>query len=196
MYDAIVLAGGSGRRLGGVDKAALEVGGQSLLARVLAAVGDAHRVVVVGPARDLPVGVVGTSEQPPGGGPVAGLAAGLALVDAPLVAVLASDLPFVSASTLLTLAAALDHSPVAIDGAQVVDEAGRGQPLTAVYRSAPLRAAIATLDEVANAPLRAVVAQLTMLDVEGVSQQASDCDTWADVDRARAQAGELPLEEP
>src|SRR4051812_33904528 len=35
-YDAIVLAGGGGRRLGGVDKATLEVGGRTLLDRVLA----------------------------------------------------------------------------------------------------------------------------------------------------------------
>ena len=107
-YDAIVLAGGAGRRLGGVDKAALEVGGRTLLDRVLAALVDARRVVVVGPSRSLPPGVIVTSEQPPGGGPVAGLAAGLDLVEAPLVAVLACDLPFVTVDTLRTLLAALE----------------------------------------------------------------------------------------
>src|SRR5262247_3408692 len=51
-YDVIVLAGGGGRRLGGLDKAALQVGNRSLLDRVLDACGRADRIVVVGPRRD------------------------------------------------------------------------------------------------------------------------------------------------
>ncbi|MGI8623834.1 MAG: NTP transferase domain-containing protein, partial [Solirubrobacteraceae bacterium] len=76
-FDAIVLAGGRGRRLGGVDKAALRVGDKTLLTRALDAVAGASRQIVVGPPRSLPDGVVGVSEEPLGGGPVAGLAAGL-----------------------------------------------------------------------------------------------------------------------
>ena len=72
-FDAVVLAGGSARRLGGVDKPALQVGGASLLERVLAAVPSAGRVVVVGPPRALPPEVVQVREQPPGGGPGAAL---------------------------------------------------------------------------------------------------------------------------
>ncbi|MGW0901366.1 NTP transferase domain-containing protein, partial [Streptomyces goshikiensis] len=40
-YDAIVLAGGAARRLGGVDKPALPVGARTLLDRVLDACPDA-----------------------------------------------------------------------------------------------------------------------------------------------------------
>ncbi|NJP68904.1 NTP transferase domain-containing protein, partial [Streptomyces spiramenti] len=36
-FDAVVLAGGAGRRLGGADKAAVRVGGRTLLDRVLTA---------------------------------------------------------------------------------------------------------------------------------------------------------------
>ena len=57
---AIVLAGGAGRRLGGADKAALDVGGRTLLERALAAVSGVP-TVVVGPARPLPPGVFGVS---------------------------------------------------------------------------------------------------------------------------------------
>jgi len=53
VFDAIVLTGGAASRLGGADKPALEVGGTTLLERVLAAVADAGRIVVVGPARPL-----------------------------------------------------------------------------------------------------------------------------------------------
>lgn len=199
MYDAIVLAGGSGRRLGGVDKAAVEVGGTALLDRVLSAVlGTAHHVVVVGPPRSLPAGAVGTSEQPAGGGPVAALAAGLALVDAPVVVVLACDLPFIRATTVSLLVAALGNQANALtaDGVALVDDSGRRQTLTAAYRTARLRAAVAGLDAVHGTPMHAVVGELTMLDVAAPSGQAVDCDTWDDVRRARSRAEAHPGEEP
>ncbi|MEU0572553.1 NTP transferase domain-containing protein, partial [Nonomuraea sp. NPDC005983] len=75
-YDAVVLAGGEARRLGGADKPGLTVGGRTIAERVVSAVPDAARVVVVGPERALP-GVVFTREDPPGGGPVPALRAGL-----------------------------------------------------------------------------------------------------------------------
>jgi molybdopterin-guanine dinucleotide biosynthesis protein A len=84
-FDAVVLAGGRARRLGGVSKPDVVVGGRRLLAHVLDAVGAsgpsgaASRTVVVGPpGLDVPAGVVRTLEDPPDGGPVAGLSAGLA----------------------------------------------------------------------------------------------------------------------
>jgi molybdopterin-guanine dinucleotide biosynthesis protein A len=194
-YDAIVLAGGTGRRLGGVDKAALDVGGRSLLDRVLEALVEAQRIGVVGPARDLPPSVIMACERPPGGGPVAGLAAGLVLVEAPLVAVLACDLPFVTVDTLRSLVDAVASGGDAADGAQLVDESGRRQPLAAVYRSDRLRATISSLVQVSNTPIRAMLEGVTMLDVTAVPEQAWDCDTWADLDRARRRVDEHLVEE-
>jgi len=73
----ILLAGGQGRRLGGVDKAALTVGSRTLLGHALAAA-RGRVIVLVGPPREVPRGVRQTREDPPGGGPAAGVAAGLA----------------------------------------------------------------------------------------------------------------------
>ncbi|NUW41709.1 molybdenum cofactor guanylyltransferase [Nonomuraea rhodomycinica] len=106
-YDAVVLAGGEARRLGGADKPGLVVGGRTLLERVAGAVSGAGRVVVVGPARDLP-GVVFTQEDPPGGGPVPALRAGLREVTAPRVVLLAADLPFLTPPHISALLAAAD----------------------------------------------------------------------------------------
>ncbi|MGO4426310.1 NTP transferase domain-containing protein, partial [Streptomyces sp. MCAF7] len=50
-YDAVILAGGAARRLGGADKPALRVGARPLLDRVLDACRGAERTVVVGPRR-------------------------------------------------------------------------------------------------------------------------------------------------
>lgn len=76
-YAAVLLAGGAARRMAGVDKPAVPVGGQPMRDRVLAAVADAYPRIVVGPAERLPDGVLSAREDPPGSGPVAALAAGL-----------------------------------------------------------------------------------------------------------------------
>ena len=68
-----------------------------MLAAVLAATADAADRIVVGPPQPVPDGVRVVREQPPGGGPVAALRAGLAEVGTDVVAVLAADLPFLTA---------------------------------------------------------------------------------------------------
>ncbi|MEW2222699.1 DUF6457 domain-containing protein [Streptomyces sp. NPDC006990] len=61
----------------GADKPAVTVGGRPLLDRVLAACGDAAATVVVGPRRPTCRPVLWAREEPPGGGPLAALQAGL-----------------------------------------------------------------------------------------------------------------------
>lgn len=79
----IVLGGGEGRRLGGVSKPDLLLGGRRLLDRVLDAGSGCAPLVVVAPdSVEVPSGVLRTLEDPPAGGPVAGIAAGLALLRA------------------------------------------------------------------------------------------------------------------
>ncbi|MDC7121706.1 NTP transferase domain-containing protein [Cellulomonas fimi] len=81
-FDAVVLAGGRARRLGGTDKGAVVVAGQALLDHALAAVAGARAIVVVGPPSVARPGVPTVQESPAFGGPVAGLAAGLAALSA------------------------------------------------------------------------------------------------------------------
>jgi len=137
-YDAVVLAGGRAARLAGVEKPALLVGGVALLDRVLAAVDGAGRVVVVGPVGVTGRAVLWAWERPPGGGPVAALAAALPLVTAPLVVVLAADLPFLTPAAVGELLAAVDVAGVAV----AVDDSGRDQPLLAAWETGVLRAAL------------------------------------------------------
>ncbi|WP_430503309.1 molybdenum cofactor guanylyltransferase [Micromonospora trifolii] len=110
-YAAVVLAGGAARRMGGVDKPALPVGGRPMRDRVLAAVSDATPRVLVGAADAVPSGVRVVREDPPGGGPVAAAAAGLALLDADttLVALLAADLPLLTRAAIGDLLTHLDR---------------------------------------------------------------------------------------
>nr|WP_051830390.1 molybdenum cofactor guanylyltransferase [Streptomyces pyridomyceticus] len=185
-YDVIVPAGGAARRLGGADKPGLTVGETTLLDRVLAACTGARTTVVVGPARPTGhTGVRWTREQPPGGGPVAAVAAGLDLVTADTVLLLAADLPFLDRRTVERLAAALDDAGPAVDAAVLVDAGGRDQPLAAAYRTAPLRAALAVLGDPASQPLRRLVGGLARLLVADTDNVAYDCDTWEDLEQAR-----------
>ncbi|WP_435871644.1 molybdenum cofactor guanylyltransferase [Micromonospora echinofusca] len=140
-YAAVVLAGGAARRMGGVDKPARTVGGLPMRERVLAAVADAVPRILVGPPGPVPVGVRVTREDPPGGGPVAAAAAGLALLDpgTPVVALLAADLPLLTRAAVGEL---LDHLDAGLDGACYVDADGRRQTLCGVWRVEPLRAAL------------------------------------------------------
>ncbi|MFI1964380.1 DUF6457 domain-containing protein [Streptomyces pathocidini] len=110
VYDAVVLAGGAAKRLGGADKPGLRVGGRPLLDRVLAACAEASATVVVGSRRPTARPVRWAREEPPGGGPLAALDAGLRHVTAPVVLALSADLPFLSVDTVRALLTALDAS--------------------------------------------------------------------------------------
>ncbi len=179
-WDAVVLAGGSGRRMGGVDKPGLVVAGRTLLDGVLVAVAGASTVVVVGPPRDLSGEVVQVREDPPGGGPAAALAAGLAHVTAPAVVVLAADLPFLDAATVDVLrAAAAGH-----DGAVLVDADGRDQVLTSCWTTARLRER--AVGDLSGAPLRALLRGLEPVRLAAPDPRAvADVDTPEDLERAR-----------
>ena len=191
-FDAVILAGGQAMRLGGVTKAEVQVAGRSMLDRVLDGARAARQVVVVGPEHLGRPQVPTVLEHPPSGGPVAGIDAGLAFLDAeaheaevepaPHVLVLACDVPR-SAAAVPRLFQALDRVPDA-DGAHLVDE-GHAQ-LVAVYRRAPLQAALAAFvaaGGVHGVSVRRLVAELDMVPVDDPDGQGADADTWDDVRR-------------
>ncbi|OKJ74029.1 NTP transferase domain-containing protein [Streptomyces sp. CB02460] len=191
-YDAIVLAGGAAKRLGGADKPAVRVGGRPLLDRVLAACPDAGTTVVVGDRRPTARAVTWAREVPPGGGPLAALGAGVRHTSAERVLVLSADLPFLGADTVAALLAASAREGV--EGALCSDEDGRDQPLVAVYRGEPLRRELACLAAehggLAGLPLRLLTQELTLCRVAAGPLASFDCDTWEDIASARARIRE------
>ncbi|MGW0690544.1 NTP transferase domain-containing protein [Streptomyces sp. NPDC002738] len=191
-YDAIVLAGGAAKRLGGADKPAVRVGGRALLDRVLAACADAASTVVVGGRRPTTRAVTWTREEPQGGGPLAALGAGVRHTSSESVLVLSADLPFLRESTVEALLVAAGHGNR--DGALCVDQDGRDQPLVAVYRAEPLRRELALLATehggLAGLPLRLLTHELDLARVEADPLASFDCDTWEDIAAARARIRE------
>ncbi|GGX93703.1 NTP transferase domain-containing protein [Streptomyces anandii] len=208
-YDAVVLAGGAARRLGGADKPGLRVGGRALLDRVLAACADARTTVVVAGPRPTARPVRWAREDPPGGGPVAALDAGLRRTTAEDVVVLSADLPFLEPGTVRRLLDALRAGRA--DGALLTDAEGRDQPLVAAYRAHALRRELAALSEaalseavpagrapatdgraagaLAGLPLRRLTGALDLTRVPD-HVASFDCDTWDDIATARARIRE------
>lgn len=185
-YDAVVLCGGGSRRMGGGDKTALPLGETTLLDRVLAAAAGAGQTIVVGSARATTRPVRWTREQPPGGGPAAALSCGLSLVTAPLVVVLAGDLPFVTPGTVSRLLAAARP-----DGVVMVDDAGRLQWLLSCWPSELLRAVL--LGDQAGRSLHEQLRSLTPASLTAAAGRPEwfDCD-----DPASLVAAKELLDEP
>lgn len=134
---AIVLAGGRSSRMGS-DKAALVLGGRTLLQRAVdAACGAASAVVVVGaPGRALPkvtstVPMHLVTDAGEGAGPLGGIVAGLAAVGTSVALVVACDIPFIEPSLLRLLAARVREGASA--AVPVVD--GQAQPLCSAVRT-------------------------------------------------------------
>ncbi|WP_122815984.1 molybdenum cofactor guanylyltransferase [Nocardioides pantholopis] len=175
---AVLLAGGRGSRLGGVDKGGLEVEGRSLLERSLAALADAAEVVVVGDP--VPTGrpVTFCRESPAYGGPVAALLTGVDRLARPpaLLAVLAVDMPYVSAATV----ARLRSTAAGRDGARLVGPDGRAQLALVLdaARLAQVRPTPAAQDGMA---MRRLLAPLDLAAVPAVGPEHRDVDTWADL---------------
>lgn len=182
----VVLAGGTGARLGGADKASIEVGGRTLLDRALEAMIDVGEVVVVGDPvpTDRPVTFV--REDPVGGGPAAALLAGLRAfaVRPAWVAVLAVDMPGVSPETFRRLGRGQ-----ARDGAVLVDGDGRRQTLCAVYVTDALEANRPAYEEEHGLPLHRLLAGLELADVPATGIEARDVDSWEDVRALREHFG-------
>nr|WP_207949941.1 NTP transferase domain-containing protein [Nocardioides ochotonae] len=177
----VLLAGGRGTRLGGVEKATLEVHGRTLLDRGLDALGAAAPVVVVGDPVATTRPVRFCREQPAYGGPVAALLAGLDALagegELPAyVAVLAVDMPAVTAATVARLRAAATGR----DGARLVDGTGRGH-LALVLATAALRGVRPPGDGAHGMALHRLLGPLDLAGVPAVDGEHHDVDTWADL---------------
>jgi len=178
-----VLTGGSAVRIQGADKASIEVAGTTLLEHALDALAGVPDVVVVGEQVATSRPVTFRREDPPGGGPAAGLLAGLrGFPRAPeRVVVLAVDMPMVTAATVRRLLRAVDE-----DGALLVDGDGRRQYLCGVYRTEALLAAAAPVGEQDGLSMRRLVASMGLAEVPALLGESRDIDTWEDLLALRA----------
>jgi molybdopterin-guanine dinucleotide biosynthesis protein A len=164
-WSAIVLSGGTNKRFGS-DKSQALLKGVTLLDHVLSFIPAGIKTVIVG--KDV-------FEQPPLGGPVAGIARGVQEVDTEYVAIAAVDMPYGSSLFPQLLEAITD------DAAMPVDSQGFKQPLCGIYRRQALLAALAKLGDVHGQSMRALCDLLVIDEVKVDAGALVDIDTPEDL---------------
>lgn len=211
-FDAIIVAGGRGSRLGGVSKPLLEHRGETLLEHSLHAVRDAQAIAVVGGHALADVvtkymetapdsqRVLITREYPSYAGPAAAVAAGRAALDdgpddeSAQQQNVASELTVVLASDLLhpgpVVAALLHATKNPSDGIEAwvpQDGAGVLQTLSCAVLTGPLREAIVQAAEprgsLENASMMRLLATVQMERLKVPEADFSDIDTPGDAGR-------------
>lgn len=205
-FDGVILAGGRASRLGGIDKPGLVIGRDSLVERAVRSLQDARTVVLVGPERPIrrdgvmrsadpsaPIDLIGAREEPPGSGPAAAIAAGLAAISrhrgaSEFTIVLAADLPAAVPAVGALLAAALP-SIRAADGWIAVDPTGRRQFLLAAYRTDALarsgEAVARRRGTLVGASVSRLVDELVLTEIALPTWLLADIDTPDDLAAAR-----------
>ncbi|ASN40473.1 hypothetical protein CGQ24_16625 [Arthrobacter sp. 7749] len=211
-YDAIIVAGGRGSRLGGVSKPLLEHHGETLLEHSLNAVRDAQSIAVVGAhalaeavtrymdsAPDFQRVVI-TREYPSFAGPAAAVAAGRAALDdgpddedaqqlnqpSALTVVLASDLLDPGPVVQALLKATLNPAP-GTEAWVPQDAAGVLQTLSCAILTDSLHRAISVASEprgsLENASMMRLLATVQMERLKLPDADFSDIDTPGDAGR-------------
>ncbi|MBS0328153.1 MAG: molybdenum cofactor guanylyltransferase [Proteobacteria bacterium] len=123
----IVLAGGQGRRMGGVDKGLVELDGTPLVAHVIARLAPQVATIVVNANRNATryaaFGYPVVADAHGGfAGPLAGLHAGLSAASTPYVVTAPCDSPFLPADLVARLAAGLVSGNAQLAVARTLDQ--------------------------------------------------------------------------
>lgn len=191
-FDTIVLAGGRGSRLHGIDKASIVLAGERLVDRAVDAAtqAGAARVIVAGPEHTASRDAFVVREDPPYGGPLAGVAAAFPLARAPWVLLLACDLehPGLVCEQLLAefrrraqTEASLSRE---VDGFVLRDASGHPQWLASLHRTSALRRGLETLDGAfTDRPLRLLFSQSQLIEIDATDRVVADIDLPEDLQR-------------
>lgn len=176
---ALVLAGGGGRRMGGVDKPLLDLGGQPIIAHILAALGQGIADIAISangdPTRYAAFARPVLNDGPfLGQGPLAGLLAGLdwaATRGAGTLLTVPGDTPFIPAD----IAAALAPAPA------IAASAGRPHFLVGLW---PVAASAALRDFLAEPGPHRVGEFTRRIGARQVDFPAEPCDPFLNVNTA------------
>jgi molybdopterin-guanine dinucleotide biosynthesis protein A len=181
---AIILAGGDSQRMGS-DKANLLFDDQTLLQRVIAAMQKVFPHVIVSVRQPRPeIKLPQVCDEQIGGGPLAGLAAGLDQIKTSWAFVVACDMPFVEPAMVELLADYRSDYQAVVPVVQ-----GHAQPLAAFYAGSCLAVLRGHLAGGGKNSLRAVLEQLRvryvnepdLLQADPALRSFFDLDTPQDV---------------
>lgn len=131
--NAVILAGGKATRMGGTDKASVDLGGLQIIQHIsrtlkevfdkLIIVTNTNQTYDIGPAKY-------TSDEIPFLGPLGGILAGLKASDSKYSFITACDMPFLNKEIILTMASYLDSHEIVVPAYK-----GKIEPLFGFYSS-------------------------------------------------------------
>jgi molybdenum cofactor guanylyltransferase len=179
---ALMLCGGEGRRLGGVQKALLDLQGQPLVSWQLTALASYVGSIVISANEDLrhyaALGYPVVTDVVPGLGPLGGLQSALAQVSTPWVFVCPGDMPYMDGRVIDRL-----REQVGVSPAVYPFDGSREQYLCALIRSdsiAALEAYLADGNRSAHGYLTAIAAvRVNMPDLRDCFVNVNDPETLA-----------------
>ena len=180
-----LIAGGTGSRLGGADKAWLQRGGVPQVLRLAKRLSGETTSVLVSANRDLArfaeVGLMAIPDRHAGIGPIAGLDALANACATPWLLTVPVDLVDVNDCLLRSLAAAGG------EGAFAIDDDG-AQPLVALWRADALREAVSLALAANEIAVHALQARIGMAGVRFAGFRFGNLNTPGDLDAAGIEA--------
>jgi molybdenum cofactor guanylyltransferase len=102
-FAAVILTGGSGSRMGGIDKQLIEIEGQTIISRTLNVIRPLFtEIIISGKEVDglSDKNITFVSDRFPGRGPLAGIESALSASKAPYLFVFAGDMPWLSSELI------------------------------------------------------------------------------------------------
>lgn len=190
---AIILSGGRSSRFGGVHKPGVDLGGRTVISRILGAVraldADA-RVWVAGPTTGLSdaeaESVSAVREDPEFAGPLAGIAAAAQQMGASegTTLIIAGDMPLVTAAHLGKIVSLSEASGGPVTG---TDDRGKAQFLCAAWPHSLLRQRLARIGDPEDKAVRLLFddGEPRVIDVD--PEVVVDFDTADELARIRSQ---------
>lgn len=177
----VVLCGGGSVRFG-ADKLGADLGGVPVLDRTISGMPPAWPLVCAGPERPTSRKVRWVGEDPPDGGPLAGVAAALPLVRTAVTVVVAGDMP-AAGGVVAALVLALVAAGPEVAAVTATDGEGYRNPLLAAYRTVALRAALR--DGGRDRAARTLLRDLPHVPLRVDDLAAADVDTPAQLEALR-----------
>lgn len=199
---AIILSGGRSTRFGGVHKPSVELGGVTVISRILSAVRAVvpfAEVWVAGPTEGLSEAetdsVHSVREEPAFAGPLAGIAAACTAIGrgddagatvaggtADVTLVVAGDMPLITADHLGELVDACRRSGSPVSG---TDDRGKTQYLCTAWPTNLLLSRLVTIGDPSNGAVKLLFEGLEPTTVDVDATVLADFDTTEDLARIR-----------
>lgn len=184
----VILAGGAGKRLGGVEKALIEIGGEPIIARTLRLFDRLFPVTLISSNRPELYEEFGPRVVPDeiaGKGAPGGLHAALKAAETPWVFLAACDMPRLAADPIEELAGRREGADIV-----VFESSGRPEPLAAFYHQR-CHAVLDRLFSSGNPSFRDLMAEVKTIVVDA----GSNADVFRNVNTPEeldAVGGSLP----